>query len=180
MIILASSSPTRAQILREFGVEFTQISLEYDERKIQLQSPNNYVCNIASQKAKQFFAKFAGFDRVLFADSCVVARGQILGKAANSDIAKQMLNLQSGSETFIYTAMKFISKAYNIDMLSVASYKFSEFAKADLEEYIISNSWRGKAGAMSIEGFNKKYIIKASGNTYTAMGLDIVSLKAFL
>ena len=65
-------------------------------------------------------------------------------------------------------------------MLSVASYKFSKFDKNDLDSYIASNLWKDKAGAMMIEGFNKKYIEQETGNKPTAMGLDIINLKAFL
>ena len=55
-----------------------------------------------------------------------------------------------------------------------------KFDEDDLERYIASNLWRDKAGAMMIEGFNKKYIKYQKGNKPTAMGLDIVNLKAFL
>ncbi|AII14596.1 septum formation protein Maf [Campylobacter iguaniorum] len=180
MIILASSSPTRAKILSNFGVEFRQISMQYDENLPKCE-PKSYAMNIVNEKSKQFFAKFKGeFDRVLFADSSVIAGGQILGKAKDINEARNILNLQSGSVASIYTAMKFISTKFKIDMLSVATYRFAKFDEKELEDYLQSGLWQGKAGAMMIEGFNKQYILQSHGNTSTAMGLDIENLKAFL
>ena len=59
-------------------------------------------------------------------------------------------------------------------------YKFKKFDEHDLNEYIKNNEWQGKAGAMTIENFNKKYIISQHGETSTAMGLNLKILKAFL
>ena len=91
-----------------------------------------------------------------------------------------MQNLQNDNLTIIYKKKKKKKKKISIDMLSVASYKFSKFDEDDLERYIASNLWRDKAGAMMIEGFNKKYIKHQKGNKPTAMGLDIINLRAFL
>lgn len=180
MIILASNSPTRAKILQAFNINFQQISCDYDETLLGDYTYKNYSSKIVELKAKQFFDKFQNLDRVLFADSSVICKGEILGKAKDIKDARRMLNLQSDSKTSVYTAMKFISKDYTIDMLSVASFVFDEFDLVDLENYLKSGDWKGKAGAMTIENFNKKYILKEYGNKTTAMGLDIENLKAFL
>ncbi|ARR00166.1 MULTISPECIES: septum formation inhibitor Maf [Campylobacter] len=181
MIVLASSSASRALILKEHGVEFIQVCMEYDENFDSNLPPAKYAMSITNSKAKQFFDKFKNqYDRVLFADSSVVCQGVILGKAKDEIEARYMLKLQSNSLTSVYTAMKFITQNMIIDMLSIASYKFKKFDNDDLDRYIASNLWQGKAGAMMIEGFNKKYIEVQKGNKPTAMGLDIINLKAFL
>ena len=181
MIVLAFSSASRAMILREYGVEFIQVSLDYDEEFDTNLPPAKYAMSIVNNKAKQFFDKFKNqYERVLFADSSVAACGKILGKATDEAHARYMLELQSGNLTSVYTAMKFISPNISIDMLSIASYKFAKFNSSHLDEYIASGLWKDKAGAMMIEGFNKIYIEQESGNKPTAMGLDIINLKAFL
>ena len=181
MIVLASSSASRAMILREYGVEFMQVSMDYDEDFDPNLPPAKYAMSVVNHKAKQFFDKFKDrYERVLFADSSVTTCGVILGKATDEMHARYMLELQSGNLTSVYTAMKFITPKISIDMLSIASYKFAKFSPAHLDEYIASGLWKDKAGAMMIEGFNKIYIEKESGNKPTAMGLDIVNLKAFL
>lgn len=180
MIILASSSITRAAILREFGIEFTQVSHQYDETKIKKLNPLTYSQNVVNEKAKQFFAKFSNYDRVLFADSSVICKGEILGKAKTIQEAKRMLDLQSNSTLSVYTAMKFISKHCIMDSLSTATYTFGEFDESDLNEYLKSNLWQGKAGAIMVEGFCEKYILSSTGSKQTAMGLDIDALKVVL
>lgn len=180
MIILASKSTTRAKILKDFGIEFKQIDIDYNEDILNTNNPISYSWNVVNAKVKQFFDNFKAHDRVLFADSCVFCNNKILGKAKDSHEARDFLKLQSGSYCAVYTAMKFVSNAYNIDLLSVSKYKFDNFDLDDLELYLKTNQWQGKAGAMSIEGFNKKYILKSSGNYTTTMGLDIINLKAFL
>ncbi|MBQ8609212.1 MULTISPECIES: septum formation inhibitor Maf [Campylobacter] len=181
MIVLASSSASRALILKEYKIEFIQVCMEYDEDFDPNLPPAKYAMSVTNHKAKQFFDNFKDrYDRVLFADSSVACQGIILGKAKDQEHARYMLELQSNTLTSVYTAMKFVSRKITIDMLSVASYKFSKFDKNDLDSYIASNLWKDKAGAMMIEGFNKKYIEQETGNKPTAMGLDIINLKAFL
>ena len=181
MIILASSSPSRANILSQFNIEFKQIIMENDESSIPKTSAKSYSMNVVTEKSKQFFSKFKDeFANVLFADSSVICNNIILNKAKDIDEARWMLNLQSGNFTSVYTAMKFFGNKFCIDMLSVATYKFNIFDKDDMQNYLSSGLWQKKAGAMMIEGFNEKYIQKSYGNKQTAMGLDIKSLKVFL
>ena len=180
MIYLASGSPTRAQILKEGGVEFIQIPFDFDESGISKQDARSYSYRVALSKKAQFFKIYENYDRVLFADSSVLAGGQILGKACDEADALRMLDLQSGAVSSVYTAMIFVSKNLQLAALSVASYKFDKFNEVDLREYIASGDWRGKAGAMSIEGFNEKYILSSRGSKFTAMGLDLEILKRFI
>ena len=180
MIYLASSSPTRAQILKDSDVEFTQIPFNFDESGISKDDARTYAYRVAVAKKVQFFKIYKNYDRVLFADSSVLAGGEILGKARDEADALRMLRAQSGASCAVYTAMIFCSKALELSALSVASFEFAEFNEADLKGYIASGDWRGKAGAMSIEGFNEKYIKSSRGSKFTAMGLDLENLKRFV
>ncbi|MDO5045112.1 septum formation inhibitor Maf [Campylobacter sp.] len=181
MIILASSSVTRAKILEENEVAFRQISFEFDESGADKSlTPASYVFKIVQSKKDQFLKAYPNLKNLLFADSAVVCKGQILGKAKDEKDALRMLNLQSQSVTKIITAMIFIGENFEFINVSRASYKFSKFDQSELEEYIKSNDWQGKAGAMMIEGFNKKYIVEQIGNESTARGLNYEQLKAFL
>lgn len=181
MIYLASSSPSRAQILKARGVEFEQIAFNYDESVIHASSPLAYPASVVELKARQFLAHYGRrYDRVLFADSSVIARGRVLGKAHDASQARAMLALQSGARASVASAMKFVSADFCLDALSVATFSFASFDEAHLNDYIASDLWRGKAGAMMIEGFNGRYITHQSGSTATAMGLDIDTLLSFL
>jgi len=181
MIFLASSSQTRAEILRQSGINFEQIFFNYDEGGVDKNLPPYiYVQKVVAAKKEQFLKANSGVKNVVFADSVVVCGGKILGKARDEADALKMLRAQSGASCAVYTAMIFCSKALELSTLSVASFEFAEFNEADLKGYIASGDWRGKAGAMSIEGFNEKYIKSSRGSKFTAMGLDLENLKRFV
>ena len=180
MIVLASSSPTRANLLKNAGIEFEQISFGFDESKIAKSlKPEIYVQNVVKVKKEQFLKANSELFNLLFADSCVACGDQILGKAKDENEALDMLNLQSGNECSVYTAMIFVGK-FELINVSKTTYKFAKFDEQDLEKYLKNGDWQGKAGAMTIENFNKKYIISQHGETSTAMGLNLKILKAFL
>lgn len=181
MITLASSSVTRAKILEENGIEFSQISFDFDESGVDKNSSAaNYVQKVAQSKKEQFFKKYPDFKNVLFADSAVVCEDKILGKANDEKEALYMLNLQSGNIAKIITAMIFVGENFELMSVSSTTYKFSKFDEHDLKQYLKSGEWRGKAGAMMVEGFNKKYITEKIGFESTARGLNFELLKAFL
>ena len=180
MIYLVSSSPTRAQILWEAGIKFEQISFEFDENVGDIADAKTYAYRVASAKKSQFLAKNKNAKNLLFCDSSVLVGGKILGKAKDIGHARAMLNAQSDAISEVYTAMIFVGEGFEISTLLVASYKFAKFSEADLEAYLKSGDWRGKAGAMSIEGFNQKYIQSFRGDTSTAMGLNVEILKRYL
>ena len=180
MIVLASSSPTRANLLKNAGIEFRQISFDFDESKIAKSlKPEIYVQNVVKVKKEQFLKANSELFNLIFADSCVACGDQILGKAKDENEALDMLNLQSGNECSVYTAMIFVGK-FELINVSKTTYKFAKFDEQDLEKYLKNGDWQGKAGAMTIENFNKKYIISQHGETSTAMGLNLKILKAFL
>ena len=181
MIILASSSVTRAKVLQDHGVKFEQVSFDYDESGVDKNLPPHvYVQKIVAAKKEQFLKANDGAKNVLFADSVVVCDGKILGKAKDENEAFKILKMQSGSTARIVTAMIFLGEKFELFNVSFAEYKFAKFDEADLQNYISGDLWRGKAGAMTIENFNKKYILSQNGETSTAMGLNAKILKAFL
>ena len=181
MIILASSSQTRATILKQSGIKFEQIFFNYDEGGVDKNLPPHiYVQKIVAAKKEQFLKANENVKNVVFADSVVVCGGKILGKAKGKQEALKMLQMQSGSTARIVTAMIFLGEKFELINVSFAEYKFAKFGEADLQNYLSGDLWQGKAGAMTIENFNKKYILSQNGETSTAMGLNVKILKAFL
>ena len=181
MIILASSSVTRAKVLRDYGVKFEQVFFDYDESGVDKNLPPHiYVQKIVAAKKEQFLKANENVKNVVFADSVVVCGGKILGKAKGKQEALKMLQMQSGSTARIVTAMIFLGEKFELFNVSFAEYKFAKFDEADLQNYLSGDLWQGKAGAMTIENFNKKYILSQNGETSTAMGLNVKILKAFL
>ena len=181
MIFLASSSQTRAEILKQSGINFEQIFFNYDEGGVDKNLPPHvYVQKIVAAKKEQFLKANSGVKNVVFADSVVVCDDKILGKAKDENEAFKMLKMQSKNTARIVTAMIFLGEKFELFNVSFAEYKFAKFDEADLQNYLSGDLWRGKAGAMTIENFNKKYILSQNGETSTAMGLNVKILKAFL
>ena len=181
MIRLASSSQTRAMLLKNAGIDFVQESVDFDEDKIMASSPKNFVYQATIGKYNANLKAF-GFEDypLLVADTVVTAKNQILRKAKCIDDARNILYTQSGDITSIITCMIYQSKYKKIIDISQTDYIFEKFDEIDLENYLDSGEWRGKAGACMVEGFCKKYIKEVRGYESTAMGLNTDLLKKFL
>ncbi|AJC86515.1 septum formation inhibitor Maf [Campylobacter sp. RM16704] len=180
MLYLASSSPSRVALLKKANIAFEQIIIDYDESSIKKEKPNSYVQKIVLEKERQFFAQYPNFKNVLFADSIVCIENEILTKAKNDNEAFKMLNLQNGKSISILSAMVLILENKKIFNLSKCDIILDEFDLKDMQIYVNSKLYQGKAGAVMCEGFHKKYIRKIIGHQSTALGLNIELLKAFL
>lgn len=180
-IRLASSSETRALLLRQAGIDFIQESVDFDEEQIVASSPKNFVYQATTGKYEANLKAF-GFEDypLLVADTVVTSQNQILRKAKCVDDARNILMTQSGNITSIITCMIYHSKNQKIVDISKTDYIFSEFHQEDLDRYLQSGEWRGKAGACMVEGFCKSYIKEVRGYESTAMGLNVEVLRRFL
>ena len=158
-IRLASSSPTRAELLKNAGIDFIQQSVEFDEDSIIATSAKNFVYQATLGKYQANFQAFGIEDYpLLVADTVVSSGGNILRKARCKEEARNILLTQSGSITSIITCLIFHSKDVKIIDISSTDYLFDNFDEDDIEEYLLSGEWRGKAGACMVEGFCKRYI----------------------
>lgn len=181
MLRLASSSITRAELLSSAGIPFLQESLDFDEDSILATTPKNFVYQATLGKYRVNFEKFGCEDYpLLVADTVVTAQGKILRKAKDEADARAILETQSGSEVAIITCM--IYKTPRIELMDISSthYFFDVFDPKDIDGYLESGEWRGKAGACMVEGFCKPYIREVRGFESTAMGLCTEVLKPFL
>ncbi|WP_257928909.1 septum formation protein Maf [Campylobacter lari] len=180
MLYLASSSPSRVALLKEANIAFEQIIIDYDESLVKKDNPSSYVQKIVLEKERQFFTKYLDLKNVLFADSIVCAQNIILTKAKSDNEAFNMLNLQSGKSISVLSAMILVLEDKKIFNLSKCDLILDKFDLKDMQKYIESKLYEGKAGAVMCEGFHKKYIKKIIGHKSTALGLNIELLKAFL
>ena len=179
-IRLCSSSETRAMLLREAKIDFIQESVDFDEESIVASSPKNFVYQATLGKYEANLKAFGFTDYpLLVADTVVTSQGHILRKAKCRDDARNILMTQSGNITSIITCMIYHSKEKKIIDISQTDYIFENFNLDDLEEYLDSGEWRGKAGACMVEGFCKSYIKEVKGFESTAMGLCVEVIKSF-
>ena len=181
MLRLASSSITRSELLRAAGVPFIQESVEYDEDSILATSPKNFVYQATLGKYRVNLEKFGCDDfPLLVADTVVTAQRKILRKAKDEAEARTILETQSGAETDILTCMIYKTPRRELIDISITRYFFDPFDPDDVNRYLQSGEWRGKAGACMVEGFCKPYIREVRGFESTAMGLSVEILKPFL
>ena len=180
MILLASNSMTRAALLEKFGIPFIQKGCDFDEEQIRADSPKNFVYQAVIGKYEVCEKMFGTQLPLLVADTVVTADGKILRKARDEEDARRILQIQSGNKVSIITCMKYVSKTKMLLDISATDYYFKPFDEADLERYLQSGEWRGKAGACMVEGFCRPYIDKVYGHESTAMGLCVEKLLPFL
>lgn len=167
-------------LLQNAGIAFVQESVDFDEDSIIASSPKNFVYQATLGKYETNLKAFGFLDYpLLVADTVVTSQNQILRKAKCVDDARNILMTQSGNITSIITCMIYHSKEKKIIDISQTDYIFENFDRDDLERYLESGEWRGKAGACMVEGFCKSYIKEVRGYESTAMGLCVEVLKAF-
>ncbi len=179
-ILLASKSSTRAKILNDFGVEFSQVGVGFDEDTIKIQNPKDFVYHATKGKMNAYLSQNSLDIPILCADTVVCANNTILRKAKSIQDAREILLKQSGNSVVILTCM--ILKSYKMEFidLSATKYLFLPFDRDEVEIYLKSDEWRDKAGACMVEGFCKQYIKKVVGLQSTAMGLSVEKLIPFL
>jgi len=181
MIYLCSSSPTRALLLDKFKVDYTQVSVDFDEEQIDTTVATEFVYTASKGKMDAAIKKFGLEIPLLCADTVIATSSQeILRKAKDEDDAKEILLKQSGSSISIISSMHYSCKDLFLSDISATHYHFDTFDMDDLDAYIQSGLWQGKAGACMVEGFCKRYIKKVVGLESTAMGLQVEVLLPWL
>jgi len=181
MICLCSSSESRALLLNNFGIDFVQKSPDYDEEQISTTIAKDFVYTASKGKLEAAIAEFGLEVPLLCADTVIAAEdGTILRKPKSLEDARRILNIQSGSRISIISSAHYKSKTLAFSDISATHYHFSDFEEEDLEAYLQSGLWQGKAGGCMVEGFCKKYIDSVDGYESTAMGLQVECLLPWI
>ncbi|MCH9741241.1 MAG: septum formation inhibitor Maf [Epsilonproteobacteria bacterium] len=181
MIHLASNSESRALLLNKFNIDFIQKAPEYDEEQITTKVAKDFVYIASKGKLEAAIKEFGLETPLLTADSVIATEdGAILRKPKDREDAKRILELQSGSNIAIISAMHYKTKTFYLSDVSATYYKFAPFEASHLERYLGSGEWQGKAGGCMVEGFCKKYIEKVEGYESTAMGLSVERLLGWM
>ncbi len=180
-IRLCSQSLSRALLLSNAGVDFIQSPVDYDEEGIIADSPKNFVYQATVGKYQAALKAYDYYDLpLLCADTVVTSKGKILRKAIDIDDAREILMTQSGSVTSIVSCMIYKSSKLEVIDISSTDYIFGDFGKVELEAYLRSGEWQGKAGGCMVEGFCKSYIKEVKGYESCAMGLSVEKLLPWI
>lgn len=178
MLILASRSPRRAEILGQAGIPFIIRTAEVDETPRAHEKPEDYVRRVAEEKALAIDAP--PDDIVVAADTTVVIDGDILGKPADAEDARHMLGLLSGRRHEVLTGIAIRRGNTLIRDWAATEVWFAPLTEREIGEYVASGEPMDKAGAYAIQGLASKFIEKIEGCYFNVVGLPIALLYRHL
>jgi septum formation protein len=174
MLVLASRSPRRREILRHAGIPFVVRPMEVDETPLPSEAARDYVTRIAREKARAATAGLAASGEiVLAADTTVTIRGQILGKPLDSADARRMLHMLSGQRHEVLTGICLRSASRVIEDCAETSVWFAPLSAQEIEDYAESGEPMDKAGGYAIQGLASKFVERIEGCYFNVMGLPI-------
>ena len=180
-LVLASSSPRRAEILRMLGFEFEVVPSEVVEEDHGHPDPIEHVRRLARLKAEQVRAA-APRDLVLGADTIVVVDSDILNKPASSDEALAMLRRLRGRWHTVFTGVALADGATHRTVVGHEStdVRFHAWDDDFLRRYVATGECMDKAGAYAIQGLGALLVREIRGCFYNVMGLPIGCLVGLL
>jgi septum formation protein len=171
MLVLASSSPRRSEILQQAGIPFVVRPADIDETPRPDEHPRDYVTRLARDKAMAVSAGPA--EIVLGADTTVVIGGRMMGKPRDSADAVRMLETLSGQRHDVITGICLRTAARVIDDCSATSVWFAALSRREIEEYVSGGEPMDKAGAYAIQGLASRFVERIEGCYFNVMGLPV-------
>ena len=170
MLILASASPRRAELLRAAGLAFTVRVADVDETVQAGETPDAYVLRLAQEKAQ---AVAQPGELVLGADTTVVVGEEIAGKPTDAADARRMLRLLSGAWHEVLTSVALVRDAQVLARLAVTRVKFAPLSDREIDWYLATGEPFDKAGAYGIQGYASRFIEQIEGNYANVVGLPV-------
>jgi septum formation protein len=186
MLILASGSPRRRELLAQAGLKFTVAAANLNEDVLPNEAAAAYVQRLAEEKAQAIWNanSTAGTSDepliVLGADTCVVCDSHILGKPADTADARRMLELLSGRTHAVLTGLAVVTGGKIIRGVEITQVTFNCLEDAEIAQYIASGEPMDKAGAYAIQGFAARWIPRIEGCFFNVVGLPIARTIALL
>jgi septum formation protein len=188
VLILASASPRRRELLAQAGYVFAVEVADVDESRLDGEEAGAYVVRLAEEKARAVLGRHPTHDGeavmngardggeplvVLGADTCVVCDGEILGKPVDVADAMRMLRMLSGRSHRVLTGVAAVSRAGMVSAVETTDVTFSEIPETELAAYCATSEPMDKAGAYGIQGYAARWIPRIDGDYFNVMGLPI-------
>jgi nucleoside triphosphate pyrophosphatase len=186
-LILASSSPRRLSLLNQIGIEPERLlPADIDESPEKGELPRKLAMRLAETKAiaarsKAESAGLADNALVLAADTVVAVGRRVLPKAETMEEASQSLRLLSGRSHRVFTGLCVLTTSGQPRRRLVETrIRFKRLSARELESYLASAEWRGKAGGYAIQGIAGSFVVKLTGSYHAVMGLPLYETVALL
>ncbi len=190
MLVLASASPRRQELLRNAGIAFTVCPADINESPLAGESPRDCAERLAREKALAVFQSRPR-DYVLGADTIVVVGEAILGKPCDTDDAALMLRMLSGRTHEVITGVCVVGPVAS-GQPSVASsgnaltasettlVTFGELSDEEIRDYVATGEPMDKAGAYAIQGIASRWIPRIEGDYSNVVGLPVALVYRML
>lgn len=180
MIVLASKSPRRQELMRLFGVEFTIQTADIDETMDARLPAGQEVSRVSRAKAAAIAAKRPAEDIVVAADTVVVIDGRVLGKPHSEQEAFEMLRLLSGRTHEVLTGLTARRGETVLHKLVTTRVTFRPLSDGEIRAYIRTGEPMDKAGSYGIQGYGAMLVRSIDGDYFTVMGLPVCELGLML
>ncbi|MGH9499814.1 MAG: Maf family protein [Terriglobales bacterium] len=174
MLVLASASPRRQELLRNAGIQFVVNPAGVPEIRRDGEEPRAFAERMAREKAVAVFAQ-RPTDLVLGADTVVVVDGEMLGKPRDAADARQMLRLLSGRRHEVITGVCLVGPRLPMGktISETTVVNMNVFSDDDISAYVKTGEPMDKAGAYAIQGIASRWISRIEGDYFNVVGLPV-------
>ncbi len=179
MLILASSSPRRRELLTQAGLTFSIEAANIDEARHPNEPATEYVQRLALEKAQAIHHRHP-HATILGADTTVVLNGEIMNKPTSREDATRMLRALAARTHQVYTGIAVVTPTAQRTHLESTDVTFSPIDEADLTQYVASGDPLDKAGAYGIQGYAARWIPRIAGDYFNVVGLPIAATLRLL
>ncbi len=185
-LVLASASPRRLALLQQVGIEpDALLPADIDETPRKSEPPRDLARRLARAKLAAAEAALRGGDTtptwLLAADTVVAVGRRVLPKAELPDEAADCLRLLSGRQHRVYTAVCLLTpRGGRRERLVESRVRFKRLSGREIEGYLGSGEWRGKAGGYAIQGLAGAFVVKLVGSYSAVVGLPVYETASLL
>ena len=179
MLVLASRSPRRIELLARAGVDVTVDPGDIDESQLPGESARDYVVRMASAKSAVVAARHPGCT-VIAADTTVDLSGDVLGQPVDDDDARRILTALSGRTHTVRTAVSVRTGGTERTAVVETLVTFTALSPARIDWYVTTGEPAGKAGAYAVQGLGMALVAGLSGSLSNVVGLPVPETLALL
>ena len=172
ILVLASASPRRRELLRCAGIAFEVQAADISEDPIAGENARQYAERLAREKALAV-ARLRPQDCILAADTVVVVDRQILGKPSDAEDAARMLRLLSGGKHQVITGVCLVFQQQPVVASETTVVTVSKIKEQEISDYVRSGEPMDKAGAYAIQGIASRWIPRIEGDYSNVVGLPV-------